>query len=127
MQSSAGSVGLRLRRACPQAFAGYLSSAKKTAERRDRWADRTAIGSFMAPDRHEHDPHPAAASSTIIDMVDEASYVCDSCGEEIIIPVDRSGGSVQRYVEDCPVCCRANVIHVEIDADEHVRVRAETE
>ena len=38
-------------------------------------------------------------------MKDEASYVCDSCGEEIVLPIDLSAGSAQQYVEDCPVCC----------------------
>ena len=35
----------------------------------------------------------------------EATYICDSCGEEIVVPVDISGGTRQDYVEDCPVCC----------------------
>jgi hypothetical protein len=48
-------------------------------------------------------------------LKDEASYVCDSCGEEIVIPVDFSAGESQEYVEDCPVCCHPNVIHIEID------------
>ena len=60
-------------------------------------------------------------------MQDEATYVCDSCGEEIVVPIDPSAGSVQKYVEDCPVCCRPNVIHVEIDDDREVRVWAEGE
>ncbi len=46
---------------------------------------------------------------------DESSYVCSACGEEIVIPLDLLQGSSQEYVEDCPVCCRPNVIHVEID------------
>lgn len=45
----------------------------------------------------------------------EASYICDSCGEQIEIPIDLSAGSRQSYVEDCPVCCNPNVIHVTID------------
>ena len=45
----------------------------------------------------------------------EAVYVCDSCGEEIVIPVDLSEGEKQQYVEDCPVCCHANIIHVEVN------------
>ena len=48
-------------------------------------------------------------------MEDEASYLCDSCGEEIIIPVDLSAGAEQEYVEDCPVCCCPNVIHLTIE------------
>ncbi len=50
-------------------------------------------------------------------MQNEASYTCDACGEEIVVPLDLSAGSSQEYVEDCPVCCRANLIHVEIDED----------
>ena len=34
-----------------------------------------------------------------------------------VIPLDLSEGSVQTYVENCPVCCRANTIHVQIDDD----------
>lgn len=59
-------------------------------------------------------------------MLDDARYLCDSCGEEVVIPIDRSAGAVQQYVEGCPVCCRANVIHLEIDGDE-ARAWAETE
>jgi hypothetical protein len=56
-----------------------------------------------------------------------ASYVCDACGEEIVIPLDLSAGASQEYVEDCPVCCRPNVIHVEIDKGSDVRVWAKGE
>lgn len=55
-------------------------------------------------------------------MRDEASYICDSCGEEIVIPIDPSSGARQEYVEDCPVCCRPNVIHVEFNDDGTARV-----
>lgn len=60
-------------------------------------------------------------------MNDEASYICDACGEEIVVPIDLTEGTSQDYVEDCPVCCRANVIHVEVDEDGDVRVWAEAE
>jgi hypothetical protein len=60
-------------------------------------------------------------------MKDEASYICDSCGEEIVVPIDLSAGAAQGYVEDCPVCCRANVIRIEIDEDGEVHVWAEKE
>jgi len=60
-------------------------------------------------------------------MNDESAYVCESCGEEIVLPIDLSAGSEQKYVEDCPVCCCPNVIHVEVDEDGDVRVWAERE
>ena len=59
---------------------------------------------------------------------DEGAYVCPTCGERIVIPLDPSGGADQRYVEDCPVCCNPNVILVEFFGDgEAPRVSAEAE
>ena len=60
-------------------------------------------------------------------MTDEASYLCDSCGEEIVVPIDLSSGMSQEHVEDRPVCCRPNGIHVVVDEDGDVRVWAERE
>jgi len=60
-------------------------------------------------------------------MKDEIAYVCSACGEEIVIPLDLSEGSNQEYVEDCPVCCRPNLIHVEIAEDGEASVWAEAE
>jgi len=48
---------------------------------------------------------------------DEAAYVCPTCGEQIVIPLDPSAGPEQQYVEDCPVCCNPNVIHLEFFED----------
>ncbi|HTN75181.1 MAG TPA: CPXCG motif-containing cysteine-rich protein [Pirellulaceae bacterium] len=61
------------------------------------------------------------------DSAEEASYTCDSCGEEIVVPIDISAGSEQEYVEDCPVCCVPNLIHVELDEDGPPRVWASRE
>jgi hypothetical protein len=58
---------------------------------------------------------------------EEGNYICDACGEEIVIPLDLTEGSSQTYVEDCPVCCRANTIHLHIDDDGNVQVWAEPE
>ena len=66
----------------------------------------------------ERDPAPLA---------DEAAYVCDACGEEIVVPVDVAAGAAQEYVEDCPVCCRPNVLSVLIDADGRAACRAVAE
>ncbi len=58
---------------------------------------------------------------------DEASYCCPACGEEIHVPVDVAVGRVQQYVEDCPVCCRPVVLHVQVleDGSCHIESRAE--
>jgi hypothetical protein len=71
--------------------------------------------------------YPSRCPDRIDIMDDEANYICDACGEEIVIPIDLSAGSSQEYVEDCPVCCRASVIHVEIDEDDQVRIWAKAE
>jgi len=39
-------------------------------------------------------------------------YICPACGETIDVRVDPSAGSYQEYVEDCPVCCRPNVLRI---------------
>ena len=57
----------------------------------------------------------------------EATYICDSCGEEIVVPVDISGGAHQDYVEDCPVCCHPMSLHVDIDPDGEAHVAGEHE
>ena len=66
-------------------------------------------------------------TNTIMRVNEESTYVCDNCGEEIVVPIDPSAGSSQEYVEDCPVCCNPIVIHVEIDEDGAVRVWGEAE
>jgi hypothetical protein len=59
---------------------------------------------------------------------DEGVYICPTCGEQIVIPLDATGGTEQQYVEDCPVCCNPNVIHLEFFGDgEPPRVWAEAE
>ena len=60
-------------------------------------------------------------------MQEEASYICDHCGEEIVVPIDLSMGATQDYVEDCPVCCNPNVIHVSMDELGNARLTSEAE
>lgn len=43
------------------------------------------------------------------------------------MPIDLSAGAEQEYVEDCPVCCRPNVIRVEIDETGAARAWGELE
>lgn len=61
------------------------------------------------------------------DLNDEASYICNSCGEEIVVPLDYTEGQSQQYIEDCPVCCNPNVIFVEYEADGQARVWSRSE
>lgn len=48
-------------------------------------------------------------------MDETAEYTCPSCGESIQIAIDPTGGSVQEYIEDCPVCCRPNALTIRLD------------
>ncbi len=57
----------------------------------------------------------------------DAEYSCAFCGEPNGIDVDLSGGRRQRYVEDCQVCCRPNLLHLSFDDDGQVSVWAEPE
>ena len=61
------------------------------------------------------------------EVENEASYICDNCGEEIVVPLDITAGHEQHYVEDCPVCCSPNVLIVEFDPDGTVVVRSHAE
>ena len=68
--------------------------------------------------------HIAAEFSIVYD---EAVYICDACGEEIVVPVDPSGGACQEYVEDCPVCCHPNVIRIAWDEEGQPSLRTQHE
>ena len=72
-------------------------------------------------------PKPSKHRKTLPGTDVAATYVCDSCGEEIVVPVDVSAGSHQDYVEDCPVCCHPMTLHVDIDADGEAHVAGEHE
>lgn len=47
-----------------------------------------------------------------------AQFWCAFCFQENPVWVDLSGGSQQRYVEDCQVCCRPNRLTVWIRASD---------
>lgn len=47
----------------------------------------------------------------------QAAVVCPYCGEPEVVAIDFSGGARQSYTEDCAVCCRPHIIHVEAGAD----------
>jgi endogenous inhibitor of DNA gyrase (YacG/DUF329 family) len=49
---------------------------------------------------------------------------CPYCGETVPVAVDAGGGSSQRYVEDCPVCCRPMELSIHGDEDGEITVVA---
>jgi hypothetical protein len=98
----------------------------------DEWRElgfkRIANSPFVFRDQLKLNPYKEPDRDYIAGTgIDEASYHCESCGDEIVFPVDLSAGPRQQYVEDCPICCRPNIIHVEIDEDGEARVWAEPE
>lgn len=46
----------------------------------------------------------------------EARFQCAGCGEWNQTTVDDSAGRRQSYIEDCQVCCKPNVLHIEYDS-----------
>jgi hypothetical protein len=60
-------------------------------------------------------------------MDETATYICDSCGEEIEVSLDPSAGTHQSYVEDCPVCCVPNLLRISWDEDGRALVEAARE
>ncbi len=92
------------------------------------WSCSWLASGEMLPRLHEDQLSAVTSTSNSKSTsLEEASYICDACGEEIVIPLDLTEGSSQKYVEDCPVCCRANTIHVYVEDDGEVRVWAEPE
>lgn len=49
-------------------------------------------------------------------MLETAAFSCPYCGEYIEMVVDCSVAE-QEYIEDCEVCCRPVVLHVQVDED----------
>lgn len=74
-----------------------------------------------------NDPEPATNGVTLqrTDSFVETSFVCNSCREEFLFPVDISEGLEQQLLEECPVCCHENVIIVRFDGDGTVAVKGD--
>jgi cysteine-rich CPXCG protein len=44
-----------------------------------------------------------------------SGFQCAGCGEWNATQVDSSAGTRQTYIEDCQVCCKANVLRITWD------------
>jgi len=42
---------------------------------------------------------------------------CPFCGQMGTITIDEGGGEKQTVVEDCSVCCRPRVVHIDSSSD----------
>jgi len=56
-----------------------------------------------------------------------AVVVCPYCGERFGIALDPGGAALQRYVEDCQVCCRPLALTVRWSQSGRARVEAAPE
>ncbi|MGH7368218.1 MAG: CPXCG motif-containing cysteine-rich protein [Candidatus Rokuibacteriota bacterium] len=52
------------------------------------------------------------------------TYDCAFCGEENDVFADPSGGRHQTFTEDCAVCCRPNLITLQLEDDGRVLIQA---
>lgn len=57
---------------------------------------------------------------------DSGTVGCPYCGESVEISLDPAGGTVQDYVEDCPVCCQPWRVRARWRRDGRVDVRLDT-
>lgn len=61
-------------------------------------------------------------------MLIDAQYECPHCGEPNFIFIDASAGSEQSYVEDCQICCRPNLLSINVESDgQSATIEAEPE
>jgi hypothetical protein len=68
----------------------------------------------------------ASVESSVDGM--SAGFQCAGCGEWNEATVDESAGRSQIYVEDCQICCKPNLLHVEWDGQtQQAVIRAELE
>jgi hypothetical protein len=47
----------------------------------------------------------------------ETSFICAYCFSVNEIIVDATGGLLQKYTEDCQVCCRPNRLTIVVEGD----------
>ncbi len=57
-----------------------------------------------------------------------SGFQCAGCGEWNETSIDEYAGGKQSYVEDCQVCCKANVLQIIFDpSDKEFVITAELE
>lgn len=61
-----------------------------------------------------------------MDLLPSVAVHCPYCGEPLDVTVDCSV-ETQSYIEDCQVCCRPIVLHVQVDEDGEPSVTARGE
>ncbi len=49
-------------------------------------------------------------------LENDLAYTCPACLESSFVGIDPSAGRRQRFIEDCPVCCRPIEFEVTLDS-----------
>lgn len=81
--------------------------------------ERDALRGAREPDLDEEFPLGDGTAET------ESVVMCPYCGELNDIALDPGSGPLQRYVEDCQVCCQPWQLTVRYDARGEAQVTAE--
>ncbi len=58
-------------------------------------------------------------------MQNTAEYTCAYCGTANLTFVDLSAGWQQSYIEDCQICCRPNLLFINIDQDLEIQINSD--
>lgn len=72
--------------------------------------------------RYRHRHGPDAGTSDV-----EGRYFCDTCNQEVFVPLDVSAGPHQDFVEECPLCGSPMVLRADIQQDGRARVEGKRE
>jgi hypothetical protein len=51
------------------------------------------------------------------ELCESVDVACPFCGQIEPVAIDEGGGEHQTFVEDCSVCCRPRVLHLDSSAD----------
>jgi len=63
---------------------------------------------------------PEEPTVAVFGEITPVPYRCAACGEQNDTQFDLSGGYHQQYTEDCQVCCRPNLLTINVDSETHV-------
>jgi len=50
-------------------------------------------------------------------LCESVDVACPFCGQVESVTIDEGGGEHQTFVEDCSVCCKPRVVHLDSSAD----------
>lgn len=67
--------------------------------------------------RNRHRNAPDAGTSEV-----EGRYFCDTCNQEVFVPIDVSAGQRQEFIEECPICGSPMVLRADVQPDGRAHV-----